>query len=124
MQRLAYRKFTEQIFDPDNCDRSKKKFWHFVKQKRKDSCNIAPMRRDGVLISDSLGKANILNKQYSSVFTPVKDDPIPTSPTDGFPVMSHITIDPIGVKKMLTSLDINKAAGPDRISPPSPQRTR
>ena len=31
------------------------------------------MRKDGILISDSLGKANVLNRQYSSVFHPNLD---------------------------------------------------
>ena len=40
-----------------------------MKSKKKDSCSIPPLRSEGVLIADAVGKANILNRQYSSVFT-------------------------------------------------------
>ena len=74
------------------------------------------MRKDGILISDSLGKANVLHRQYSSVFTPIKEEDIPSSPQPGLSKMPHISVDPEGVKKLLSSLNPNKAAGPDRIS--------
>ena len=74
------------------------------------------MRKDGFLISDSLGRANVLNRQYSSVFTPIKEEDIPSSPQPGLSKMPHISVDPEGVKKLLSSLNPNKAAGPDRIS--------
>ena len=92
-------------------------FWHFIKRKRKDTSSVAPMRKDGVLLSDPQGKANILNKQYSSIFTPEKEETIPTSPPARGSVMPHIIVNPEGVKKLLASLKPNKAAGPDQISP-------
>ena len=116
MQRQAFSSYTASLFDPEDVKHSKTKFWQFVKLKRKDSCGIAPMRKDGILISDSLGKANVLNKHYSSVFTPIKEEDIPSSPQPGLSKMPHISVDPEGVKKLLSSLNPNKAAGPDRIS--------
>ena len=74
------------------------------------------MRKEGILISDSSGKANVLNRQYSSVFTPIKEEVIPSSPQPGISKMPHIFVEPEGVKKLLSSLNPNKAAGPDRIS--------
>ena len=58
-----------------------------------------------------------MNKQYSSVFTPEKEDTIPTSARDRGSVMPHIIVNPEGVKKLIASLKPNKAAGPDQISP-------
>ena len=118
MQRQAFSSYTASLFDPEDMKHSKTKFWQFVKLKRKDSCGIAPMslRKDSILISDSLGKANVLNRQYSSVFTPIKEEDIPSSPQPGLSKMPHISVDPEGVKKLLSSLNPNKAAGPDRIS--------
>ncbi len=114
--RQCYRSYTESIFNPEDEVNSRNKFWNFVKHKRKDSCNIAPMRRGGVLISDSLGKASIINNQYSSVFTPISDD-TPDKPALDIPPLQNITISPEGVKKLLLSLKPTKAAGPDHISP-------
>ncbi len=116
-QRKAYKEYVETIFDPDDKDGSNSKFWNFVKKKRKDCCNIAPMRREGVLISDSTGKANTLNKQYSSVFSAADKTSTPIIPPTNYKPIPNITIEPEGVKKMLNSLKANKAAGPDRISP-------
>ena len=116
MQRQAYKLYTESLFDPQDEKHSQTKFWQFVKLKRKDSCGIAPMRKEGILISDSSGKANVLNKQYSSVFTPIKEEVIPSSPQPGISKMPHIFVEQEGVKKLLSSLNPNKAAGPDRIS--------
>ena len=113
--RQAHKAYTESIFS-DGEDSCRSKFWQFVKQKRKDSCSIAPMRKDGVLVSDSSGKANTINTQYSSVFTPAREDSIPEMPSI-FPSMPKITIKPKGVKKLLSELKPTKAAGPDRISP-------
>ena len=116
MQRQAYKLYTESLFDPQDEKHSQTKFWQFVKLKRKDSCGIAPMRKEGILISDSSGKVNVLNRQYSSVFTPIKEEVIPSSPQTGISKMPHIFVEPEGVKKLLSSLNPNKAAGPDRIS--------
>ena len=81
-------------------DTPRQKFWQFVKLKRKDSCGIAPMRKEGILISDSSGKANVLNRQYSSVFTPIKEEVIPSSTQPGISKMPHIFVEPEGVKEI------------------------
>ena len=62
------------------------------------------MRKEGILISDSSGKANVLNRQYSSVFTPIKEEVIPSSPQPGISKMPRIFVEPEGVKKVLSSL--------------------
>ena len=116
-QRQAYKACRESIFNPEDHDSSKSMFWHFIKRKRKDTSSVAPMGKDGVLLSDPQGKANILNKQYSSIFTPEKEETTPTSPPARGSVMPHIIVNPDGVKNLLASLKPNKAAGPDQISP-------
>ena len=35
---------------------------------KKDASGTAPLKKEGVLVSESKGKADILNKQYASVF--------------------------------------------------------
>ena len=46
-----------------------KRFWGFIKSLKNDSCGVAPLRDDGVLKSNPKEKAEVLNKQFSSVFT-------------------------------------------------------
>ena len=95
-----------------------KRFWTYVKSKKKDTSNIAPLRENGTLISDAKGKANILNRQYCSVFT--KDDPTVDPPSKGtstIPTLPPIEIKQKGVEMLLKKLKPEKAAGPDNISP-------
>ena len=68
-------------------------------------------------MSDSKGKANILNEQYCSVFT--KNDPptMPTQKQSTSPPLPSITVSENGVLQMLKKLKPNEAAGPDKISP-------
>ncbi|CAG2222065.1 unnamed protein product [Mytilus edulis] len=69
--RRAYWKHIEDIKTPDfkkdkpNC---MKRFWTFNKHKRSDRNQIPPLRNNGLLHPDSVEKANILNKQFQSVF--------------------------------------------------------
>ena len=46
-----------------------KPFWKFIKAQRKDTTGVAPLKRGGKLFSDGQTKADILNRQFSSVFT-------------------------------------------------------
>jgi len=91
-----------------------KRFWSYIKSKGKDFSSIAPLRKNGVLISDAKGKADILNEQYTSVFTK-SDLPIPSLGRSPHPSLPTITVSVKGVQKMLSNLNPNKASGPDSI---------
>jgi hypothetical protein len=43
---------------------------NYIRNTKKDSSGVAPLRQEGMLIDDTRQKAEILNKQYHSVFTP------------------------------------------------------
>jgi hypothetical protein len=49
-----------------------KPFWKYVKSRKQDNIGIAPLKERGHLINNSEEKAQILIKQFSSVFTRVK----------------------------------------------------
>ena len=91
-----------------------KKFWSYIKSKRKDFCSVPPLKKEGVLISDSKGKADILNEQYSSVFT-TSNLPLPNVGSSPFPKSPAITITTSGVEKLLANLNPNKAPA---LAPP------
>ena len=117
----SHQEYLKNIFNQDNPteeDKAEvsKRFWSYVKSKKKDSCSVTPLRMDEVLVSDSRGRANILNHQYCSVFTnedtsniPSKDPPLPVT-------MPEITVTVPGVLKQLQGLNPRKASGPDGIS--------
>ena len=121
--RQAKDKYTENIFDPqeDTYEPTKrqplKKFWGFINSLKKDASGTAPLKQDGVLISDAKGKANILNEQYASVFTEEDVSSLPDLGPSPFPKMPHPTVSQAGVEKLLHNLKPNKAAGPDKLSP-------
>ena len=75
------------------------------------------MKENGILYSDNVKKAEILNDQFKSVFS--KDDPSEPHPLPNpeFPKIQDINITEPGVRKLLQNLKPNKASGPDNISP-------
>ena len=98
-----------------SCIESPKQFWSFVKKLRKDSVGIPALKSCDELISDSNGKAEILNQQFESVFT--NEDPLVNIPSQHvFPTMPDFVIAQEGVLKLLNGLDENKAPGPDGVS--------
>ena len=92
-----------------------KRFWLMMKHSRSDNSVIAPLRDNGQLFTDPKEKANILNRQFESVFTrecELTDDILPAS--SPHPSAPEIYITEL---KLLLKLQPHKAAGPDTISP-------
>ena len=77
-----------------------KRFWQYIKAKRKDSSGIHTLKSDRKEVNDSKQKAYILNKQYNSVFT--DENPVlPALGCSDIPDMPNVTIDIDGVTKLL-----------------------
>jgi hypothetical protein len=77
-QRKAYWKYIENIIfdlpikDSDQhqySDFKPKKLFSYFKSIRKDNSGISPLKKDGILYTDTVEKTNILNQQFQSVFT-------------------------------------------------------
>ena len=104
---------------------SSKRFWRFIKHKKKqDTQGVAPLKSNGKLENDSKKKATILNDQFKSAFS----EPSPLSlkklskqaMNDASPKVTQM--DPFkiteeGVRKLLSGLYPNQAAGPDKLQP-------
>ena len=41
-----------------------KKFWQYIKSKKRDSCGIATLNSNGKIMEDSKSKAEALNQQF------------------------------------------------------------
>ena len=76
---------------------------------KKNNTGVAPLRNNGLLINDSKQKAEVLNTQYHSVFTPEDDTPISASLEDNYPSMPEINVTNNGVEKLLKNIDASKA---------------
>ena len=83
---------------------------------RTDNQGVSPIKAHGALHSQPQQKAELLNDQFRSVLT-MEDTTCPV-PTPEGPSTSNITplsITTVGIKKLLSSINIKKAAGPDQI---------
>ena len=86
--RQAHNRFLCEIFDPDS-NRGYKNLWSYVKCKRHDQVAIFPLVVNNSTISESQEKANVINQQFSSVFT---DENVSTLPDLAFsPYNSIVT---------------------------------
>ena len=114
--RQSHWNYVNNIMEKSMEEGSNKSFWKYIKSHRKDNIGVAGIKENGVLHQDSETKANLLNKQFQSVFT--KDDPkekLPTLPQSNYPSISDIIINIEGIEKLLKNININKASGPDNI---------
>ena len=70
---------------------------------------------DGLIYSDSKKKADILNNQFSSVFTQEPDDELPDLGVSQHPDIPPLIIQEAGIGKLLLNIKPHKAAGPDNL---------
>ncbi len=113
--RKANNKYVSEVISPDSTQ-NPKRFWSFVKGKRQEASGVAPLKhKDGLLHSDPQAKSEILNNQFTSVFTREDTTSIPTMKSNQFPSMSSISVSVAGVMKLLKGLQPHKATGPDSI---------
>ena len=121
LRRQSYWNYINDLIEPpsDNQEHSRnrqKRFWHYIKSLRRDNCGVSPLRdHEGKLCSAPSDKANILNKQYESVFTKEDSSDIPTPSGEPLPEMDAIEISEEGVEKLLKNLNLHKAGGPDGL---------
>ncbi|XP_052269835.1 uncharacterized protein LOC127871151 [Dreissena polymorpha] len=93
-----------------------KKLYSYIKSIKSDSSGVATLKKVGVSYSDAIAKAELLNSQFSSVFT-LEDTAHMPSMGPALPgTASPLKIHTQGVKKLAGNLNPHKAAGPDQIS--------
>ena len=67
------------------------------------------------MVTDSSEKAEILSKQFKSVFTVKDTSTTPDRGTSPYPSIPDIVITLNGVRNLLLKSDVNKSIGPDNI---------
>ena len=112
--RSAYNNYVANMLTSDHTG-NPKQFWRFIKSKRADSSGVAPLEKDGHMQSESQAKADILNDQFTSVFSYEDTTHIPRK--EGVPcqTLPDVTIHEKGVFKLLKNINPHKATGPDQI---------
>ena len=88
----------------------------FSKKLKTDSAGISVLKKDGQTAISSQEKAEILNNQFSSVFTNEDTSNIPQPEGKISPDIDQLIIDTNGITKLLQKLNPNKAAGPYALS--------
>lgn len=68
---MAHDKYIREILDISVLREKPKRFWSYIKGKRKDKIGVSQLRYNGSTASDSKtkAKAKVLNEQYQQVFT-------------------------------------------------------
>ena len=118
--RSAYFDYISSVITPqDGSGTPTKTFWSMVKRLRTDNVGISAIKNSdtGQLMTDAVGKANTLNKQFQSVFT--NETPLTEAhehPQE-FPDIPYLKFNSSGVQKLLENLDPRKAYGPDLLPP-------
>jgi hypothetical protein len=118
--RNAHWRYVEDLIDtgdPADLNRptQQKRFWTYIKSLRKDNSGVSPLREAGVLRDNPEEKANILNRQYESVFTRESEGQTPTPSGPRISEMPYIHISAEGVRKLLRNIKERKACGPDML---------
>ena len=94
----------------------------WLQEQKCDSFGVASPKKHGNTVGsstrDARGKAEVLNSQFSSVFTEEGDSPIiiPNLGTSSTPDAPNIQVGRNGVMQLLRGLKPHKATGPDAIS--------
>ena len=111
--------YIKGILDTDGKDNGftiSKKFWSYVRSKRRDMSGKPVLKVDGKEITTGREKAEALSKQYDSIFTNEDLTDIPCLLTPPALRIKVLTLDVNFVQKLLKNLDPKKANGPDKIS--------
>ena len=72
MFRSEYWTYLNDFINPPSQDskvQGQKRFWSYIKSIKKDYAGIGSLKHDGKFITDTIGKVEILNNQFQSVFT-------------------------------------------------------
>ena len=84
----------------------------------RDNTGVAPLKHQNSLISNPHDKAKILDDQFYSVFTHEDLSDLSECADSAYSsIPDDISYSTDGILKLIKSLNVNKASGPDNISP-------
>ena len=92
-----------------------KRLGALIKSKQHDYLGVAPLKEGNIIYCDPIQKANILNRQFISVFTDDTKTSLQDLGPSQYPSMENIAVSCEGVVKLLKNLKPHKAAGPGDV---------
>ena len=115
---------SKQLFEQQIASRAKnnpKAFWSHTRRKSKTKCDVAPLLSNinhrNSLKFDEEEKANILQNQFSSMFTHEPKGDITRIASRNDSSISGLYVTEEMVLNQLTNLNVNKSCGPDEVHP-------
>ena len=98
--------------------KSPKRFWSLIKSKNCYNVGVAPLKgQNGRLCVDANSISEILNTQFSSLFTKSENKAILSNKSKSHvEAMPEIRVGTSGMYKLLKNLKVHNATGPDGIS--------
>ena len=111
--RGAHWTYMESMLQTGLEEGNSKLFWHYIWNLRQDN-SVSPLKNEGRLEPDRLQKAEILSRQFKSVFTNEDKISVYRLFCPNFPPTNSLVVSQKLVK-LLSGLDVSKAAGPDDI---------
>ena len=119
MMRQTKKCFEKEI--GNSCENNPKVFWSHVRNKLNIKSGIAPLLENindkKSIKFDDNEKANILQKQFSSIFTQKPEEEIPSLNKRTDICVLNINVTEVMVRNEIRGLNINKSCGPDEIHP-------
>ena len=86
-----------------------------MKSQKQETFGISALKSNSNMITDSLSKAEILNSQFKSVFTPQSGNTFPQLPGTKSQKIKLLHISENCVFMLLDSIDVSKSCGPDKL---------
>ena len=91
----AHRNYCSKLFeDSGTC---KKGFWTYIKNKKKDHFGVAPLNDWGTTYTEAKQKAQILSKQFESVFTNEDVTNVPQLDSSAYPKIGDVLFTTRGI---------------------------
>ena len=96
-----------------------KSFWWYIRHKLKTKTGVAPLLGDNEdpWSTKFEDKANIIQRQFSSVFTREPDTDIPKLDKKTDESISTLFVTDQMVRDEILKLNVNKSCGPDNVHP-------
>lgn len=111
----AHNRYINEVIGGSLRSENTKPFWNYIKSTRQEVFGISTLSSKGRVVSFAQDKAEVLNQQFSSVFTKEDLQNIPQINSNSIPDLQKLIIDQKGVEKLLTDIQPKKASGPDQI---------
>ena len=112
--KIAYWDYLNTILTEDNNNKGLQ-VWRSLKGMRKDSCGVSTLASGDRVRTTPRNRAEMLNTQFSSVFTRENRWNVSPAKPSPFPRMPSIRVASAGISKLLGHLNQKKACGNDNI---------